>query len=121
MRIANAGEVKNLKAAVTKVMASEVSKSAKIKALFTLGLEVKAISEVMGVRYQFAYNVVSNYVNINEVEVVSEVKVSKKAEVIKLYLEGNTNITISKLLKTNYNYVYKIIKEYALQQQQQAK
>lgn len=120
MRKAGVSANKNLVAEVAKVTASEVSKSAKIKALFELGLEVKAISEALGVRYQFAYNVVSNYVNINEVAIEQEAKVSKKAEVISLYLQGNTNIAISKLLKTNYNYVYKIIKEY-VQTQQQAK
>jgi len=121
MRVQTNLTTKQLNKAVEATMATEGSKSAKIKGLFDLGLEVKTISELMGVRYQFAYNVVSNYVNVNGIEVVTEVKASKKGEVIALYLEGNTNITISKLLKTNYNYVYKIIKEYGQQQQAASK
>lgn len=40
----------------------KVSKSEKIRRLFDAGLTVGEISRLMGIRYQFAYNVVSFYV-----------------------------------------------------------
>jgi len=90
----------------------ELSKSERMKRLFDEGFEIKKISELMNVRYNFVYNVCSNYVNINDIEVVKEKKESKRSIIIKEHLEGKTNSEISKLLKTNYNYVYKVVKEY---------
>jgi len=121
MQAKNPKTVKNQKSEIQKILTAEISKSQKIKSLFDLGLTTKTISELLSIRYQFAYNVISNYVNINEIPVIDEEKISKKSQVIQLFLEGNTNITISKLLKTNYNYVYKIIKEYGLQLKQESK
>jgi hypothetical protein len=104
-------EVKNLKGEVKKIVDSELSKSNKIKELFGLGLEVKEISLLLNIRYNFAYNVISNYVNVNSIEVVKEDKVNKKDLIIGLYKKGLSNIEISKELKVNYNYVYKVIKD----------
>lgn len=91
-----------------------LSKSNRIKELFQFGIDIKQISILMNVRYQFVYNVCSNFVNINDLEVVQDKKESKKEKVIELFLNNHSNIEISKILKTNYNYVYKIIKEYKL-------
>lgn len=102
---------------VKDIVAKDGSKSGKMKELFDLGFEVKEIQKILNdgginVIYNFVYNVVSNYININGIVVVQEKKVGKKDGIIKLYLDGKTNKEISKEMKTNYNYVLKVIKEY---------
>lgn len=89
-----------------------LSKSGKMRELFNMGFSVKEISNLLGVRYNFVYNVISNYVNVNEIKVVNEKTVTKKELIIKLYNEGKTRKEISITLKTNYNYVFNVIKEY---------
>lgn len=99
--------------AVRKVVQNEgLSKSARMKELFELGLEVKEIAAVMGVRYNFAYNVISNYVNMNAIPVEKTKMESKKDKIIELYLAGKSNKEISIELKTNYNYVFNVVKAY---------
>lgn len=88
------------------------SKSAKIKTLFEAGLTVKEIAGLLDIRYNFAYNVISNYIITSGVEVVVEEKINKKSIVIDLFNQGKSNKEIAIELKTNYNYVYKIVKEY---------
>ena len=98
---------------VAKVVADEaLSKSAKVKALFDGGMEVKEIAAAVGIRYNFAYNVISNYIITNEIEVESERKASKKDAVWALLDQGKTAKEIAVELKTNYNYVYKLRKEW---------
>lgn len=97
---------------VEKVVATEQSKSAKIKELFEMGLEIKAIASALGIRYNFAYNVISNYVNMNGIEVEKNVKASKKDAIITLHLTGKSHKEISIELKTNYNYVFNTVKAY---------
>lgn len=94
------------------VLAQEVSKSQKMKDLFDLGLEVKEIGELMGVRYNFAYNVVSNYVNMNGIPVETTKKAGKRDKIVELYLAGKSNKEISIELQTNYNYVFNVLKAY---------
>lgn len=91
---------------------TSISKSQKMKDLFELGLEIKEIATIMNVRYNFVYNVVSNHVRINDIETTSVERSSRKNEIIDLFFSGKTNVEISKELKVNYNYVFKIIKEY---------
>lgn len=101
------------KAQVLKVVTDEgMSKSAKMKALFDGGMELKVIAEALEVRYNFVYNVISNYVTINGLEVEKNVKAGKKDEIIRLHQEGKTNKEISVELKTNYNYVHQVVKAY---------
>ena len=108
--------VKTSKADVKKAMdaikASKDSKSSKMKQMFDLGLDVKQIADIMQVRYNFVYNVVSNYVRMNDIKVVQVKKQSRKDDIVKLYKTGKTNVEISKALKCNYNYVFKVVKEY---------
>lgn len=93
-----------------------LSKSHKIKVLFEAGYSIKQISELLSIRYNFAYNVISNYVNINQVEVESTKQVSKKSIIIELYEKGSSLKQISIETKSNYNYVHKIVKEYKANQ-----
>ena len=96
----------------------ELSKSKRMIELFNLGLEIKEISTLMNVRYNFVYNVVSNYVNVNEIQVTKKEKVdNKKEKIIELYLQNKTNKEISIELKTNYNYVRKVIVDYKEQKE----
>lgn len=99
-------------AAAQKILNAEGSKSSKMKALFELGVEVKAIAAAMGVRYNFVYNVVSNHCNMNGIQVETQKKEGKKDQIIELYLAGKSNKEISIELKTNYNYVFNTIKHY---------
>lgn len=93
------------------IVANEsMNKSAKMKELFDLGLEVKAISVMLGVRYNFVYNVISNYVLINGIEVDNSSKGSKKEKVIELLKLGKSVKEICVELQCNMNYVYKIKK-----------
>ena len=90
-----------------------LSKSGKIKQLFELGYSVKEISTMLNIRYNFVYNVVSNYVNVNQIKTVKEKnQPSKKDLIVQLFKQGKTRKEISIELKTNYNYVFNVIKEY---------
>ena len=117
MRILNAKTTKSLPKEINKIKELEVSKSQKMKELFELGLEIKEVASLMGTRYQFAYNVISNWVNMNGIEVMEEERVSKKGEIIKQYLDGKSNKEISIDQKVNYNYVFKVLKEYKMEHQ----
>lgn len=112
MRKKMEGKAKKVtKAQVAKVVAQEeLSKSARMKQLFDLGLSVKEIAEAMGVRYNFAYNVVSNYCMQEGIEIEKQKRGGKKEEIIRLYKEGKSNKEIAIELKTNYNYVYNVLK-----------
>jgi len=90
----------------------ETSKSGKMKEMFNLGLEVKEIALLMGVRYNFVYNVVSNMVIVDGVKVESSKTESKKDKVWELLDQGKTTKEIAIELKTNYNYIYKLKKEW---------
>jgi len=103
-------------ASMASILQAPVSKSAKMKQLFDLGLDIKVIAEEMDVRYNFVYNVISNYVNINDVPVSKASGESKKGAIIGAFLSGKTNKEIAKELKLNYNYIYKVIREYGEQQ-----
>lgn len=100
------------KKAIEEVLSSEVSKSSKMKQLFDLGLEIKDIATMMTVRYNFVYNVISNYVNMNGILTETQKKEGKKDGIIELYKQGRTNKEISIELKTNYNYVFNVVKQY---------
>lgn len=95
------------------IINNATSKSKAMVELYNAGCEIKQIAQAMDVRYNFVYNVVSNYCRMNEVELRTnkENGDSKKAMITKLFKEGKSNTEIAKELKTNYNYVYKITKE----------
>ena len=97
---------------IENIVKSDGSKSSRIKQLFDIGLEVKEIANLMEIRYNFAYNVISNYININEIEIEQSEKSDKKQAIIELLQQGVKKVDISKALKTNYNYVFKVAKEY---------
>lgn len=92
---------------------ASLSKSKKFIALYNEGLEIKEIASLFNVRYNFVYNVVSNYTRMNDLELRTNQSngSSKKQLILDLFAAGKSNTEIAKELKTNYNYVYKITKE----------
>ena len=97
---------------IEKILKAEGSKSSKMKELYNGGMEIKEIAEVLGVRYNFVYNVISNECRVNDIELrTNKNRGGKKDMIIALYKEGKSNAEISKELKTNYQYVYKVVKE----------
>ena len=96
-----------------KIINNATSKSHAMIELYNQGLEIKEIANIMDVRYNFAYNVISNYCRMNDIELRTNKgnENTKKVMIEKLFKEGKTNVEISKELKTNYNYVYKITKQ----------
>lgn len=99
------------KAVETLVGSDKVSKSEKIRQLFASGYTINEIKDLVGVRYNFVYNVVQNYVITQGIEVEKTAKASKKDDVVKLLQEGKTLIEVATETKSNYNYVWKIAKE----------
>ena len=97
---------------IQKIISNATSKSKAMIELYNGGLEIKEIANAMQVRYNFVYNVISNHCRMNDVELRTNKtnENSKKVMIEKLFKEGKTNIEISKELKTNYNYVYKVTK-----------
>ena len=101
------------KTQISKIVTGSKSKSAAMIELYNQGLEIKQIADAMEVRYNFVYNVVSNFCRMNDVELRTNKDKgnSKKFQIEKLFKEGKTNTEIAAELKTNYNYVYKITKQ----------
>ena len=98
---------------INKIMAGEGSKSSKMLKLYNEGLEIGEIAKLMGVRYNFVYNVVSNDCRKSGNEVrVTKKQGTVKASIIERIEEGKSNADISKELAVNYNYVFKVRKEY---------
>ena len=98
---------------IKKVLDSEVSKSAKMKALYNGGMEIGEIAKQLGVRYNFVYNVISNdAMKKGEAVRVTRKNGTVKAEIVKRIEEGKTNKEISTELGVLYNYVFKVRKDY---------
>ena len=96
-----------------KILDGEGSKSSKMLALYNEGMEIGEIAKAMGVRYNFVYNVVSNDCRKAGTEVrVTKKLGSVKSSIVELIEQGKTNTEISKALAVNYNYVFKVRKEY---------
>lgn len=106
------GGVIMTKKEIERIIKGEGSKSSKMKELYNGGLEIKEIANLLGVRYNFVYNVISNECRVNDIELrTNKNRGGKKEEIIRLFKEGKSNSEISKELKTNYQYVYKVVKE----------
>ena len=92
---------------------TQVSKSQKMIQMYNEGAQIKDIAQAMNVRYNFVYNVISNYCRMNEVELRTnrDKADSKKSQIISLLKEGKSKTDVAKELKCNYNYVFKIEKE----------
>lgn len=89
-----------------------LSKSAKMKAMYDLGVGIKDIANTLQVRYNFVYNVISNYCITSGTEMVHKKTESKKDIIMKMFDLGKTVKEIAVELRTNYQYVYKLHKEW---------
>ena len=100
----------------SKVLNNEtLSKSQKMIQLYDAGMEIKNIAELMGVRYNFVYNVVSNHTRKNGLELRTNKNDNTiKSQIIDLHKAGKTKVEIARELKTNYNYVFNTVKQYEL-------
>ena len=89
-----------------------VSKSKRFIELYNNGLDIKEIASLFNVRYNFVYNVISNYTRINNIELRVKQRngETKKDKIVELFNEGKSNVEICKALKCNYQYVYKVTK-----------
>jgi len=121
MKVLNAVEVMGTNELEAMLADTTTSKSAKVKTLFEQGFDVKEISDMVGIRYNFAYNVIRNHIVVNDVAVVTDKKETKKDGVYKLFDEGKTLAEVSKELKMNYNYVWKLHKEWIREVEKEAK
>jgi DNA-binding NarL/FixJ family response regulator len=101
MKLENVKVTKKSEEKATTIISNEsLSKSQKMKDLFDLGFEVKEIAARMNVRYNFVYNVVSNYVIVSDLKVENTKVDSKKDKVVELFNLGKSNKEIAIELKT---------------------
>lgn len=112
--------LRNLKKVVVKMEKANIqailkkegySKSKKMIELYNGGLEIAEIAKLMQVRYNFVYNVVSNFYRVNAMDLRTVQKESKKGAIVSLIKEGKTNVEISKELRASYNYVFNVRKQ----------
>lgn len=89
-----------------------LSKSGKMKEMYELGAQVKEIAKLMDVRYNFVYNVISNHCIVSGVALTHTKKESKKDIVWAMFDQGKTVKEVAVDLKTNYQYIYKLSKEW---------
>ena len=99
---------------IEKIVNSGESKSKRMYKLFIGGIDIKSISELMGVRYNFVYNVCSNELlkgNLDKELWLSDKKISCKSEIIRLNEEGKNKKEICEILKLSYNNVWRILSD----------
>lgn len=89
-----------------------MNKSEKMRQLYELGYDLTAIANTLGVRYNFVYNVITDYLRTRTAQVMAGDYVTKKQQIIGLFEEGETMPEISKKLHTDYNYVRRVVKEH---------
>lgn len=92
-----------------------LNKSEKMRRLFDMGLDITSIANYLCVRYNFVYNVVMDYLRVNSAKAAqdnNESHETKKQSIINLFQQGHSLTQISNLLKTDYNYVSRVVKDY---------
>lgn len=101
---------------VKAIEAGEMTKGAAIRECFAGGLEVKDISQKLGIRYNHVYNVVKNEVLVKGLadDVIQSERGganSKKAQIVQMLQDGKTITEISTELKCMYNYVWAVARD----------
>ena len=90
------------KTEITNTINAEGSKSKKMIELYNGGMDIGSIAKLMGVRYNFVYNVVSNECRKAGTEVRTTRKQGEvKDSIITLINDGKTNAEISRELGKN--------------------
>jgi len=94
----------------------KMSKSAQIRDLYkNTNLTVAQIADMIGVRYQFAYNVISQYCTKTGTEVRKARSTSTSAQIRELVEQGLTPGQIAKQLGINYVFAHQVAKKYLAQ------
>lgn len=100
---------------INKIVGSDLSKSKKIIALmFDEKLERNDIAKLLNIKYQFVYNVSTNYMDQNDIERSVKKPAEKKNAIIEL-VKSNPDIEVREIVritKSHTNYVRKIVNEY---------
>ena len=101
---------------VQAIEAGEMTKGAAIRECFAGGLEVKDISQKLGIRYNHVYNVVKNEVLVKGLsdDVIQSERGganSKKSQIVQMLQEGKSITDISSELKCMYNYVWAVARD----------
>lgn len=106
-------------AVLTIIHNEDLNKSDKMKQLFDAGLHVKDIATLMSVRYNFVYNVISNYCIRQGIKMPSATKegANKREIITEMHLAGKTNKEIAVELRANTTYVHSVIKAYKKSQE----
>jgi hypothetical protein len=110
MKLENVKRIENEE--VEKILKENVSKSEKMIELFKGGLDSLEISKLMGVRSNFSYNVISNYVRKNDIKVEKKNRGVIKDEVLKCKKEGLSIVDCCSKLKLDYSRVWGIYNDY---------
>lgn len=87
---------------------AEVSKSQMIRDMYHDGKTISEIAKTLGIRYNFAYNVIQRYQQINGIEKPPK-EPSKAQQIRDLFKEGKTVSEIKKLLGLDYGVVYQVV------------
>ena len=95
------------------ILAEDSTKSAKMRQLYDLGLDLAEIAKALNVRYQFVWNVIDIH-TAGAIRSQSS-KVTKSAEFRKYFDEGKTCAQIAKITNSNNNFVNSVIKRYKRQ------
>lgn len=92
-----------------------MSKSELIRNYYNEGLTIREVADKVGVRYQFAYNVVSKMCEKKGEEVRRANKVTRASQFREMFDEGYSVGQIAKALNANYNQVHQTISKYKKQ------
>ena len=92
-----------------------MSKSEMIRSYYNEGLSVGECAKRVGVRYQFAYNVISKMCKKKGEEVRRVNKVTRASQFREMFDEGYNVGQIAKALNANYNQVHQVISKYKKQ------
>lgn len=95
---------------IEKILKDEnISKSEKMRKLFSEGVSVSKISKLLNCCYSFVYEVIKKEVDKNNIEVEIEKRGEVKEEILKWWREGKSIGEISRILNKNYNYVWVVV------------
>lgn len=93
-----------------------MSKSAQIREMYdNTNMTVAEIAEAVGVRYQFAYNVISRHCAKKGEEVRKANPVTTSQMIRELAAQGLTPGQIAKKLNTNYAFVHQVVRKFRQQ------
>ncbi len=90
-----------------------MSKSTMIRDMYASddNVTVAEVAETVGVRYQFAYNVIRRYCDKIGTDVRKANPVTQSSRIRELFLAGKKPGEIAKELNTNYSFVHQVVKK----------